>query len=521
MTPARRATWLIPALAVVGVAINVMSSGNAAFAVLPAVALVGAWALWRLPLRTTLPVVVLLALVLDNPQDRPQQFLWKSMFYAPGEIFHLNLHNVTGISALRFSLLELLLAALAVVALARTVRGSTTDGDPTVHAAFPLRRALIVYMAALVGFSLWGMARGGNGQQLLWQIRQMAWMPVVTMLAMRAFRTRQDQWRLAALMVVAALTRAAEGIYFYQVICRPMNVKPDYVTTHSDSLLFVTALMILVVCFMERPGIFTGLLAVCVAPPVGFALIINNRRLAFVSLAVSLVTVAFGSRRVVRLWLARMIIASLPLAAVYVAVGWNSKSKVFAPVTSLRSAMDSKDTSNQTRDIENGNLILTLNQSPLVGSGFGHEYLERVHAYDIQKIFPQYRYIAHNSVLWLWSQTGLVGFTLLWMPLVLGIFLALRSYRKARTATSRVVAMTAAAVLVCYAGQAYGDMGLQSWTATLIVSVWLGTLGRLAVATGAWTNAQPTSTLMGWPGARIGTRAAPPDLGATKDPVPA
>jgi O-antigen ligase len=513
-------TWAALGFGVLAVVINGMTSGNGFLAVLPACAAAGIWVMWRAPLRSSLTAVILTALVLDNPQDRPQQYLWRSWSYAPGEVFHLNLHNVTGISLLRFSLLELLIAFLAMVALARTVRGTTEDGDPTQAAAFPIRRSLLAYSAALVVFSAWGMFRGGDGQQLLWQVRQMAWMPVLAFLAMRAYRTRADQWRLSAMIVFASLCRAAEGIYYYQFICRPLNVKPEYVTTHSDSVLFVTALMIVGLCVLERPGVFSFLLALFVAPPVGFALIINNRRLAFVSLLVSALTVALSLRRAVRLWLARMALASIPLFAVYVVVGWNSTSKVFAPLASLRSAADSSDTSNQTRDIENGNLIGTFNLRPLMGSGFGHEYVERVHAYDIQELFPQYRYIAHNSVLWLWSQAGLVGFTLLWMPLVVGIFLALRTYQRSRSTTSRVVSMTSATVLICYAGQAYGDMGLQSWTATLILSSWLGALARLAVTTGAWSNASRASTFLAWPVAGMGRRAPLLEAAGAKERVP-
>ena len=46
----------------------------------------------------------------------------------------------------------------------------------------------------------------------------------------------------------------------------------------------------------------------------------------------------------------------------------------------LRSMGSSEDSSTQTRDIENFNLIHTLKQHPVLGSGFGHEYIELVQA---------------------------------------------------------------------------------------------------------------------------------------------
>lgn len=520
MTPRDPLSQVMLALAVLGVAINAMSGGNVALAVAPAAALVGLWALCRVPLRYPLLAVIFVALVLDNPQDRPQQYLWKSLFYAPGEVFHLNLHNVTGISFLRFSLLELCLALLACIAAVRVFRRSKEEGPRLPLAAFPLRRVLLVYGMALLVWCTFGLIRGGNLQQMLWQVRQMAWMPVVVALGIHAFRGRADLWRGAIMMVTAALVRAAEGIYYHQFICRPMNFKPDYVTTHSDSVLFVAALMVLMVAWMERPGVATTLALGLAGPVLAYVLVINNRRLAFVSLLVSFVVVAVTSRRGVRLRLARFALAGAPLLAAYVVIGWGSTAKVFAPIAALRSATDSQDTSNQTRDIENGNLIGTLDTQVLMGSGFGHEYVERVHAYDIQKMFPQYRYIAHNSVLWLWSQAGLLGFSLLWMPMVVAAFLAARSYRGARTSTSRVAAMTCLTVLVCFAGQAYGDMGLQSWTATLILSLWLGLLGRLAVVTGGWPAHARGVTLVSWPSNRIRPLQQRPEAVAVRERMP-
>ena len=93
--------------------------------------------------------------------------------------------------------------------------------------------------------------------------------------------------------------------------------------------------------------------------------------------------------------------------------------------------------SSRTRDIENYNLIQTIKPNPLIGTGWGHEYREMNRAYNISQIFAQYRYIAHNSILWLLSIGGVVGFALVWMQIVVGVFLSTRSYRFAREAHER------------------------------------------------------------------------------------
>src|SRR5690606_31658915 len=102
------------------------------------------------------------------------------------------------------------------------------------------------------------------------------------------------------------------------------------------------------------------------------------------------------------------------------------------PVQVLKSVTDSSDSSSETRDIENYNLIVTARQKPILGSGLGHEYIEQVVAYDISAAFEAYRYVPHNSVLWLLGAGGLVGFSAIWALLLTGAFLAVRTYRHAR-----------------------------------------------------------------------------------------
>jgi O-antigen ligase len=119
--------------------------------------------------------------------------------------------------------------------------------------------------------------------------------------------------------------------------------------------------------------------------------------------------------------------------------------------------------------------------------GWGHEYTEVNRAYDITQYFAQYRFIAHNSILWLIAIGGIVGFTLLWMPLVVGIFLATRCYRFARDPAERTAAAAVLAVFVAYVVQAWGDMGTQGGGTTLLTACALAVTGKLARATGAWT----------------------------------
>jgi hypothetical protein len=92
---------------------------------------------------------------------------------------------------------------------------------------------------------------------------------------------------------------------------------------------------------------------------------------------------------------------------------------------------------------------------------------------------------------------GPVGFFLLWSMFWVGIYLAARALRLARTPDDRVAALAAICAQLLFLIQAFGDMGTQNWSTTWLVAAALTVAGRLAVSTGAWPApaTQPVFTL--------------------------
>jgi O-antigen ligase len=175
----------------------------------------------------------------------------------------------------------------------------------------------------------------------------------------------------------------------------------------------------------------------------------------------------------------RGIVFASPFVLVYAAVGWNSEATIFRPVSIVRSVIEQDDTSSQTRDIENYNLIYTLKHHPVLGSGFGHEYMEKVQGNRVDQFFAQYRFIAHNSILWLLSLAGGVGFALIWACLPTAVLIGLITFRASPADGDRLVAFSAIAAVLCFVVQAWGDMGLQSWMGTLLVASLTGAAGAI------------------------------------------
>jgi O-antigen ligase len=479
VAPARLLVW--PAIAVSFVL--VLAGAGLIAPAAPLLAVLALAAVLAAPMRITALAVLAVSLIADNPGERPMSGLWRSPVAGIGDLLYLNLHAHTHIEALRFSLLELLVSLLVVLVLIRKMLKDPLD-DPDGQGVLPnpLKMAFVVFFLAIVGLELLGLARGGDFRNSLWQLRQLFWLPALGLLFGHAFRSARARTALLRTLMVAAAARASLGIYFYVARVRPGGLQVDYVTTHSDSILAVVAMLIAVAAFVERRSLGHLLLNVGLQPLLILGLVVNNRRIALVALAAGLATLILIGPAALRKGLARSLVVILPLAGLYVAAGWTSHAAVFGPVHTLRSISSSEDDSTKTRDIENFNLIQTLKEHPLLGSGFGHEYHEQVQGDRVDQFFSQYRYIAHNSVLWLLSLSGWIGFSLVWTVFLVMVFVARHAYRRARALPDRVTAFGALVAVLCFVIQAWGDMGLQSWMGTLTLTSLTGAAGALFTA---------------------------------------
>jgi hypothetical protein len=253
-------------------------------------------------------------------------------------------------------------------------------------------------------------------------------------------------------------------------------------------MLFATGICFLVAPLFEgrtRRDVWIALLLV---PVLLAGIIANTRRIAWVELGVGLSTLFFASR-----WspwkrrLSRALVFASPFVVAYLALGWNHHGGVFRPVEVIQSVVDSKaDASTEWRDWENYDLFFTIRQTPLLGTGYGHGFIETVKLPDISQAYALYRFIPHNSILGLLTYGGLVGFALLWLLLPVGVYLGARAYRFASRREDRAAALMVPTVLSVYLAHCYGDMGLGTWTAVFLVSPTLAIAAKLAASTGAW-----------------------------------
>ena len=480
----------LAAVAVLGVLTLVMAvvgNGNLGVALAPlAIALIALVAI-KAPLRHSLLVLGFLCLTLENPSEAPANGLWKSPFYPLGALLLNKLNNTIPIGGLVFSGLDVALALLAGVWVYRRMTASRVDMRGHVPPAPPLRAAGLLCLGSIFALWVFGMLQADfSFANSLWQVFRLVYLPAVFLLFCAGLRGTADARLLGGGLLLAAMLRAGLAIYV-RFLFPDLEVMP-HATTHFDSMLFADAFLLVLVIFFETPSRRNLSFAVATLPVLGWAMIANNRRIAWVELAAGLILLyAITPWTRLKRRVAQAVVLSIPLLVVYAAAGWNSGSSVFAPVRTLRSVVDSAaDTSTLWRDWENYNLYYTLRTSPLLGIGLGHQYTEFVHLPDISQAYSLYRYAPHNSVLGLLAYSGAIGFAGLWMILPLGYFFAVRSYRSSTKPRDRITALACMGALTAFVVQCYGDMGLGSWTSVFTVSPALALVAKQAVATGAW-----------------------------------
>lgn len=353
------------------------------------------------------------------------------------------------------------------------------------------RSIYFVFMGGVLGLSVWGLIHGGTLEAEVRQILHLFQLPLIGLLFLYALRVPEDLPAVGTIFVATALVRSALVMYIYFGVFVPEGITqrpghPEWCTTHSDSVLFVISILIVVMHAFEQRTKRTIWRAIYISAFILFAMVLNNRRLAFVSLAIAPAAIYVALKPSTRKFRVTVgLVAAIPLLIGYVLVGSeiNSPSPVLKPAKLVMSVLEQRDTSSQSRDIENENLIYTLRQNAFVPTGFGSEYQYSPDnpPVDLTDVFVNYRLIAHNGVLWLWSLGGVVGFTILWLIFPITGTLALRGYRNAGSALERSAALVSfGSVAICIV-QIWGDQGANGYMTPVTIGVSYAIAARLAV----------------------------------------
>jgi hypothetical protein len=489
--------WTLVGAVIVATTLALLAfDGNLVLALLPSAGLLALAVLFRVPLRWTALVLIALALTLENPAEIPACNRWQSPLYPLGAVLLTQLKHTTQIRALVMTGMDVVLVVLFCVYALRRAAGSCIDTRGSTDAPRPLVWAAGMCLFGALAMLVWGMARGGVFRFSLWQVQRIIYLPLVFLFLQLALPGPAVNQALGRVVVVCACIKSALALYL-----RSLMPDLEYATVHADSMLFATAACLLLILVFEQPNRRNVVRAVILLPLLTAGMIANDRRLVWVELAVALGLVFMMNRwTLTKVKAVRAGLVALPAIPIYLGLGWNSPTGIFSPVGILRSVVDSQsDPSTRWRDLENFNLVMTLRHNPILGTGFGHPFEFAVPLPDVTMVYELEPYVPHNSLLGIWAYTGYVGFAMLWTLLVVGVYLAVRTYRYATRPVDRVAALTSFAAIVVYMIHCYGDMGLGTWTSVFLIGPSLVVVGKLSVAVGAWPGFRPSAASRAYP----------------------
>ncbi len=495
LTRMRRIARGMPAatvVVVVGLCIGILLiTGNPLLAPAPAIAAGIVAFVWTQPVRHTLVPLIFAQLFFFMPSAGPQGPLgagaiW-TQFVLPGfYLTNLHLNKSFGTSFMPFSGHELAYVLLFLLLIVRDLRGDTTDAVGRKPIANVMIAFLALEVAGVIAFEAWGLLNNGSFKSTLFQVRHFLLMPLEATVLCLAFRDSRDFRRVFLIATVAAILKGVVGLYFLFDSMARYDFTPPFMTGHEDSVLFVMVMFVWVVAAVHSRSWQRVTLALAIVAFLGVVVYYNNRRLAWVSLVAAFLAFVPLLQGRLRKRINLGLILAAPLVFIYLMLSKTYTDGIFAPGADLMGIANVADASSQWRVLENANLIFTVQQHQFIGSGFGHEWIEVIRLPDISDAYKEYRLIAHNSVLWLLGIVGSIGFTLIWLPIVVSTFLARRSYLFATSAYQRTAAASAIAAAVCYVNQAWGDIGLAASAPTFILAVSVALSAKLAHETGAW-----------------------------------
>lgn len=371
---------------------------------------------------------------------------------------------------------------------------SSRRGQGRVRLVAPMRNALFLALGTIVVWFVYGIATGGDARAASWQVYLLVSAILLAFTVAATFVTPAHYEFLAKTIIAAGLYRATMcWIFYFAFVSGGRASSYEYITAHDDSVVWVASILAILMHALEKRSRWTTIRALLLTVFILGAIQWNMRRLAWVSLVMSLAMAFFLLPRTkIRARVVRVMWVVFPVLALYTAIGWGRPERIFLPLHSLASVSTEEDRSTKARNVENLGLIATVRQAGAVaGTGWGHGYIELSNKYSIAKFMELWPYVPHNSILGLLAYTGILGFAGYWLAFPTAVFLNARIARMGSTGSMRNVGFAASTTMVVCANQMYGDMGSFSIRTMYLLAATYAVALRMPVVAGVWGAPAP------------------------------
>ena len=324
--------------------------------------------------------------------------------------------------------------------------------------------AVAAFMVFVMVALFWGLLRRGDIFIAQLEVRPILYIFVMLVLT-RNLITNPKQINILFWCIMFALF--IEGILAYHYVATYPSTITDELTEHSASIHYNTMFVLGFASWIIRKGSwYKRSFLFLMFPPVLYSYYVSDRRSAMLSLIIALGLVFLFLYQERKLLFQVLVPIMVVGGIAYLGIFWNNTSALGKPAQTIKSVIatdesNAKDqSSNYYRILENFNSYYTIRQHPLMGVGFGNKFIQAVQMPDIS-FFIFWEYITHNSILWIWMQSGVFGFMTMLYMIAMGLMKGARIAWKLPSSEIKVFAIVSATFLFMHFIYAYVDI---SWT---------------------------------------------------------
>lgn len=351
----------------------------------------------------------------------------------------------------------------------------------------------LLYMACVVGAVLYGLATRGDLKIIVVQVRPF-WYTFLSYILAYNFVTRKSDVRnFIWLAIICAGVKGLQGLYIFVIVLHRHLQGHEWIMSHEESFFFAALLLLVIIFCMYyryRPQL---IVALCITPIVLIAFIANQRRTDYIALLLGIVVawvLVFQIKPKARKTLLVTMIIVVTLGTAYVLAFSGGSGGLASPAHAIvavfnPSASDTRDTSsNLYRTYEDNDLKYTIKKYPL-GLGFGKQFLQ---PQSLTSIFPDvltgdpyYNYVPHNTIYWIWTDLGPIGYFALWLLFGSSIVRGCIILRQLKDPYLQVVAIFIISCIVMEVVVAYADYQLFFYRNVIDLGLLWGILVKLPV----------------------------------------
>src|SRR5258706_3654901 len=280
--------------------------------------------------------------------------------------------------------------------------------------------ALLIFLLFVAMGVAHGLVSGGDLKIIVLEVRPFWYLFLSYLLAYNLITDKKQIRILFWFIIICAGIKSLQGTYIYLVQYHGNLTGVNEIMAHEESFFWVAVILLVVLFFIHhnyRPQLYVALLTL---PTIVIALIGNQRRTDYIALLVGAIVawaIIVQVKPRARKQLVIGMIVFLIVGAAYVLAFGSSGGGFAQPARAIMSQFrpDPRDAaSNLYRTIENTDLKFTVIQNPILGMGFGKEFLQPIPLPNILVLDPYYLYIPHNTIYWVWMRLGALGYAALW-----------------------------------------------------------------------------------------------------------